>query len=332
MRVTTLAIAFFTAAFFLFSPGTAAENTSRGADVRRIVFLGDSITYAGGYIDCIEAVIRTRDPAWRGEILALGLPSETVSGLSEPGHAAGKFPRPVLRERLDRVLDQTKPNLVVACYGMNDGIYHPFSEARFAAFTQGITHLRGRVAAAGAQLMHVTPPVFDPEPVRERTLPAGLDAYPKPYVGYNDVLDRYAAWLIAQRAAGWDVIDAHGPMNHALAQRRGGDPRFTFAKDGVHPDAAGHVIIARAILAAWNLRPDEGELLARLAAPPESELLKLIRTRRKLLSDAWLNATRHERPGMAKGLPLPQAAIQAADLEKKIRALMATKPGGSLKS
>jgi hypothetical protein len=35
---------------------------------------------------------------------------------------------------------------------------------------------------------------------------------------------------------------------------------------------------------------------------------------------------------MAKGLPLPQAAIQAADLEKKIRALMATKPGGSLKS
>jgi len=33
------------------------------------------------------------------EILNLGLPSETVSGLSEPNHAGGAFPRPDLHER-----------------------------------------------------------------------------------------------------------------------------------------------------------------------------------------------------------------------------------------
>ncbi|MBI4624453.1 MAG: SGNH/GDSL hydrolase family protein [Verrucomicrobia bacterium] len=321
MRLAHLAIAFLGASFFLPPPSAAADAGHRAAGIRRMVFLGDSITYAGSYVDCVEAVLRLRDPAWRGEILALGLPSETMSGLSEPGHAGGKFPRPVLRERLDRVLEQTKPNLVVACYGMNDGIYHPFSDERFAAFAQGIAHLRDRVAAAHAQLIHVTPPVFDPDPIREKTLPAGLDAYPKYFAGYNDVLDRYSAWLIAQRASGWEVVDAHGPMNQALARLRAREPRFTFARDGVHPDAAGHVIIARAILVAWNLRPDDGELLGNLAAAPESELLKLIRSRRKLLSDAWLGATGHQRPGMAKGLPLAEAATQAAGLDEKIRAL-----------
>ena len=101
------------------------------AGVRRVVFLGDSITYAGGYIAYLEAFLRLDDPKLRCEFLDLGLPSETVSGLTEPGHAGGQFPRPDLHERLDRVLAQTKPDLIVACYGMNDGIYHPFSEARF---------------------------------------------------------------------------------------------------------------------------------------------------------------------------------------------------------
>ena len=53
-----------------------------------------------------------------------------------------------------------------------------------------------------------------------KTLPAGLDAYPKPFAGYNDVLDHYSAWLVAQRAQGWDVIDAHGLMSASLARLR----------------------------------------------------------------------------------------------------------------
>ena len=50
--------------------------------------------------------------------------------MSEEGHAGGKFPRPDLHERLDRALPKTKPDLVFACYGMNDGIYLPLDEAR----------------------------------------------------------------------------------------------------------------------------------------------------------------------------------------------------------
>jgi len=291
------------------------------AAAKRIVILGDSITYSGAYVDFVETVLRTRVPAWRGEILDLGLASETVSGLSEAGHAGGKFPRPDLHERLARILAQTKPDLVVACYGMNDGIYFPFSEERFAKFCDGLTRLRAAVAAAGAKLIHVTPPVFDPQPIAAKVLPAGRDAYPTPFSGYNEVLGRYTAWLVAQRANGWDVIDAHGLITASLARLREKDPQFTFSKDGVHPDALGHAVIARAILSAWGLRPDDGDLLAHLATNPNTELLKLVRERRKLLLNAWLTATGHTRPGVPAGLPLADAEVKAAVLEERIRSL-----------
>src|SRR3954466_4938596 len=130
------------------------------AGVRRVVFLGDSITYAGGYITYLEAFLRLDDPKLRCEFLDLGLPSETVSGLSEPGHAGGQFPRPDLHERLGRVLEIAKPDLIFACYGMNDGIYYPFGEERFAKFRDGIVRLREKAAAAGAKVVHITPPTF----------------------------------------------------------------------------------------------------------------------------------------------------------------------------
>lgn len=92
----------------------------------RIVVLGDSITYSGEWVDFLEAGIRQIYPGSHPEILNLGLPSETASGLSEEGHAGGAFPRPDVHERLARVLSRLKPDLILACYGMNDGIYFPW--------------------------------------------------------------------------------------------------------------------------------------------------------------------------------------------------------------
>jgi lysophospholipase L1-like esterase len=291
------------------------------AQARRIVVLGDSITYAGGYVDFVETVLRTRVPGWRGEIIDVGLSSETVSGLSEEGHAGGKFPRPDLHERLERVLTQLKPDLVLACYGMNDGIYHPFAEERFAKFRDGMTWLHDTVIAAQARIIHLTPPIFDPQPIAAKTLPPGLIAYPQPYAGYNDVLDRYSSWLVAQRAKGWEVIDLHSLMAANLARMRETNPKFSFSKDGIHPDAFGHAVMARAILTAWNLHPDQDELLTRLSTDSDNDLFKLVRERRKLLENAWLTATGHKRPGVTPGLPLPEAETKAAAITEKIRAL-----------
>ena len=168
----------------------AAETTGALAKLQgahRIVLLGDSITYSGQYVEWIEAYYASRFPDQNIEFLNLGLPSETVSGLSEEGHAGGQFPRPDLHERLGRVLQKAKPDLVVACYGMNDGIYLPFSEERFDRFKDGIVRLREKVLAANAKIIHVTPPTFD-------EVKGG-------HPGYGAALNRYSDWLLAQRVA-----------------------------------------------------------------------------------------------------------------------------------
>ncbi|MDR3619053.1 MAG: exo-alpha-sialidase [Paludisphaera borealis] len=302
-----------------------AEDRPPLAGVRRVVFLGDSITYAGQYVEYVEAYLRAGDPALRCEFLGLGLPSETLSGLTEPGHAGGAFPRPDVHERLDRVLATLKPDLVVVCYGMNDGIYHPFSEERFQKFRDGMHSLRAKAKAAGAKVLHVTPPVFDPAPIKANTLPAGRDEYRQPYEGYDEVLNLYSAWLLAHRGVGWDVVDAHGPMERYLARERRRDPHFRLADDGVHINAAGHWLIARAILLHWGIPAreldDQSAEQALGKLPRGLDVLKLVERRQQLLKDAWLTAVGHKRPGMAKGLPLEEAEKQAGELDAAIRKL-----------
>ncbi|HET6422932.1 MAG TPA: SGNH/GDSL hydrolase family protein, partial [Planctomycetaceae bacterium] len=176
-------------------------------NAKRVVFLGDSITAAGQYVADVEAWMLTQKRERRPHIINAGLPSETVSGLSEEGHAGGKFPRPDLAERLDRVLAVTKPDLVIACYGMNCGIYLPFDDARHQRYEAGLKHLREKVTAAGAKIIHITPPFYDDQ------------RSPKAF-SYNEVLDKYSDGLLAHRADGWTVIDLHHPMTAAVQERR----------------------------------------------------------------------------------------------------------------
>ena len=127
----------------------------------RVAILGDSITYDGRWATRVEAAIRTTPEFADAEIVNFGLGSETVSGLSEPGHAGGKFPRPCLHERLDRILDAFKPALVLACYGMNDGIYLPLDDTHFKAYRDGIVKLKTAVEKQGGKIIFITPPLHN---------------------------------------------------------------------------------------------------------------------------------------------------------------------------
>jgi hypothetical protein len=51
------------------------------------------------------------------------------------------------------------------------------------------------------------------------------------------------------------------------------------------------------------------------------EILNLIHTRNRILSDSWLTKIGHKRPGMAKGLPLDEAIAKAEELNQKIKNL-----------
>lgn len=299
--------------------GLTAEEILPGA--QRILFLGDSITYDGKYVAYVETELRLRYPDRPWDIVDCGLPSETVSGLSEDGHAGGQFPRPDLHERLDRVLAQLQPDLVLACYGMNDGIYLPLDDNRFQRFQDGVRRLRQKVEASGAKLIHLTSAVFDPVPIRAKLVPADRAASGQMYEGYDEVLERYSQWLLAQRDQGWQVIDLHGPMQAALAaERQRLAPSYTFSGDGVHPNTTGHQMMAQALFRGLGLSAES--LAADFAqyddpASSRARVFSLVHRRQRVLTDAWLTATGHQRP-MPPGLPLDQAREKAAELAKQI--------------
>lgn len=296
---------------------TAASPQARALldAARRVLFLGDSITASGRYAACFDAWLVSQHGTAGPVVLNAGLPSETVSGLSEEGHAGGKFPRPDLAERLERVLDKTRPDLVVACYGINCGIYQPFDDERFTRYQQGIGRLKDAVEKRGARLILMTPPCYD-----DQRSPRGFS--------YNAVLDRYSQWLMDQRGKGWLVIDLHDPMSRELMRRREQDPKFTFQPDGVHPNEAGHWFIAQQIIRYF------GDDKAAAAASPEAmladlqlpaQLLPLVQKRANLLRDAYVAAAGHKRPGVAAGFPLPEAEAKAQELTAEIQQLVKDK-------
>lgn len=285
-------------------------------DVHRIVFLGDSITQAGDYVVDCECWLLAH--GFQAEVLNLGLASETATDLTPQENAAhlhaNGFGRPFLSERLGRALAATKPDLIFACYGMNDGENLPPDASGTQRFAVAITKLREAAAKAGVKrVVLCTPPVFDDKGNAKQRF-------------HEENLARYTAWLLSMRAEGWDVVNIHTPMRRALDEERAKNPAFQFAGDGVHPGREGHWLMAREILTQFF-----GAKLADVARAEDlfpshgTEIRKLVRERMALLFDAWMTQIGHKRPGVpggprAKpGLPVAQADAKAADLTQRIR-------------
>lgn len=301
--------------FVLSSCSPPGEETVESPTVdlhsaKTILFLGDSITHAGYYVSDLEAVLRSQGS--EAEMINLGLPSETCTGLSEPDHP---FPRPNVHDRIDNALRIVKPDLVFACYGMNDGIYFPFAEDRFAAYQEGIGKIIDAVEKSGARLVLMTPPPFDPEPLRAKgkLKPAGAETYAwfEIYENYDtEVMARYAEWILQQEDRVDTVVDLRSPVLAYTEKKRETNPDFTLSNDGVHLNAEGHTILARQILDTLGID-------ASLLDSVDPELRKRIGARQKVLHDAWLSHVGHTRPQVRPGLPLEIAKITADLLESE---------------
>ncbi len=245
----------------------------------RLVFFGDSITQAGGYIADVEVFLITRFPDREFAIFNHGRSSETISGTSEVDHQPR---RRDAHERFTRDVAAWKPDIVVACFGMNDGNYHPFGAERFARYQDGIRRLIARTRdEAHACLVLLSPPPYDPY---RRTVsdPKAVDfGYKFPAIDYDQTLRRYSDWLLSETAShpGLTVVDVHGALDAHLKRRRQGDVSFYLSGDAVHPGPTGHWLMAAALLAAWNAPADVAEariivagVTARAAAGEVSDL------------------------------------------------------------
>ncbi len=284
-------------------------------DMHRIVFLGDSITQAGDYVADFDCWLVSR--GINIEVLNLGLASETASDLTEAENAGHKqsfgFGRPFLSERLDRVLAAAKPDLLIACYGMNDGGSLPADETGTARFSAAMTHLRDAALKAGVRrVVLCTPPTHD---AKGSTAPTAQD----------ENLARYSEWLLSKKAGGWDVVDIHGPMRKVLDEGRAKDPGFALAGDGVHPGREGHWLMAAAILTQFFAVNLEGASSSeQLFKTNGKEIRDLVRQRMTVLFDAWMTKIGHTRPGVpggpdaGPGPTVPEAAAKAAEISKQI--------------
>lgn len=268
---------------------------------KRIAVLGDSITQGGGYVSFVSYYLDRLYPAKNFDIYSLGLSSETVSGLSEESHIKHGFARPCLFERLDRLLAKVKPEVVIACYGMNCGIYQPLDDERFNTFKNGVSNLIERCTTAGTKtIILVTPPLYDFKKDDATAF-------------YDGVLAAYGAWEQTLKIPGVYCIDLHTAMRKV----RNEHPETVISGDRVHPGEEGHLLMAKTILKGLGVKvPDED-----LATIKKDPLCNLVAKRRAMRANGWMPYIGYSRGKTFRADSVEKTEADAKKLQDEINVL-----------
>ena len=222
---------------------TLAPLVARGGDDSfflkdgdRVVFYGDSITDQLLYTTYVETFAVTRFPS-----LHLTFTHSGWSGDKVGGGGGGSIDR-----RLARDVVAYRPTVVTIMLGMNDAEYKPFDQGIFDRYASGYRHIVDELKAdlPGVRLTLIQPSPYD-----------DITREPKFEGGYNAVLLRYADFVaeLAQ-SSGSTVADLNRPVVAATKKAFEVDKEKAIAlnRDRVHPSPAGQLVMAQALLKAWN--------------------------------------------------------------------------------
>ncbi len=210
------------------------------ADGERVLFLGDSITRAGGWHSQIALFYATRFLDRRITWLNAGISGDTSGGAVQ---------------RLQWDVLAREPDTVVIMLGMNDaarddlpgelGMGEVGSDERVAEFAKNMRALVEKLRANGVNVILCTPSPYD---VTVKVAAAS-------HAAANDALTRMAA-ICRELAAEFDLpmVDFNGPMNAIGADYQKTNPNFTLiGGDRVHPGALGNTLMAHLFLEAQGL-------------------------------------------------------------------------------
>ena len=205
-------------------------------DGDRVVFYGDSITDQRLYTTYAETYVVTRFPQLHVTFVHSGVGGDRVAG-------GGAGPIDV---RLPRDVFAYKPTVITIMLGMNDGSYRAFDPKIFNTYSTGYQHMIDSIKSA---LPGVRATLIQPSPYDDVTRPAGFEG------GYNAVLVRYGQFVkeLAQKEK-LDVADLNTSIMAALEKAKATDAKTAekIIADRVHPGAGGHLLMAEALLKAWN--------------------------------------------------------------------------------
>ncbi|MGH9892595.1 MAG: SGNH/GDSL hydrolase family protein [bacterium] len=209
-------------------------------DGDRWVVVGDSITFRGWYHRWVELFYVTRFPERRVTVLNRGIPADTAEG------GLRRFGWDIM---------SSQPTAVTLMFGMNDvgralyaparrepGLQEERSE-RIDRYETAMCALVQMLQCSGVRPIVLTPSIYDQT---AHKLPR------ENLKGVNDALAECGRRLVrlAERF-GVPAIDFQRTMIEINARHQSPDPNFTIiGLDRVHPEPAGHLVMAYEILRA----------------------------------------------------------------------------------
>ncbi len=202
----------------------------------RVVFYGDSITEQLLYTTFAETYVVTRFPQYDLSFIHSGWSGDRVTG-----GGGGSIDR-----RLARDVVAYRPTVVTIMLGMNDGSYQPFKQEIFDRFASGYRHIveELKLDLPGVRLTLIKPSPYD-----------DITREPKFENGYNTVLLRFADFVAdLAKTNGATVADLNNPVVEATRKAYDIDQEKAtkFNPDRIHPGNAGQLLMAQALLKAWN--------------------------------------------------------------------------------
>ena len=214
----------------------AAQESFALHDGDRVVFYGDSITDQRLYTTFAETYVVTRFPKMEVTFVHSGWGGDRVTG-------GGGGPIDV---RIWRDVLPYNPSVITIMLGMNDGRYRAYDQQTFDDFSNGYKHI---IETLKRQLPAIRITAIQPSPYDDVTRPPTFEG------GYNRVLVRYGEFL-KQLAADQKLglADLNTSVAAALAKANSTDSAgaVKLIPDRVHPIAAIHLLMAEALLRAWN--------------------------------------------------------------------------------
>ncbi len=203
----------------------------------KLAVVGDSITEQKQYSKFIELYLTVCEPELKVKVAQFGWGGETAAGFSR---------------RMDNDLAWFKPDVVTLCYGMNDGRYTAFTKQIGEGYEKPLADIVARLKKAGAKVVVGSPGAVDTKYYRKN-----------PPAEYNDNLAhlRDIAKQVAE-ANGETFANVHDPLIEAMAKAKAalGDDYDVCGRDGVHPQANGHLVMAQAFLKALGCKGEIGTI------------------------------------------------------------------------
>lgn len=205
----------------------------------RVAICGDSITEQKLYSLYVTDYLLMCQPAPKLDTVQFGWGGEVASGFLA---------------RMKNTVLPFKPTVATTCYGMNDGGYAALTPERATNYRNNMTNIVKIFKENGVRLIVVgSPGVVDTGTYKRGT---GPEVYNKALRELGDIGKEVA------ESNGVVFADVHSAMMEVMtkAKAKYGDNYHVAGKDGVHPAANGHLVMAYAFLKALGCDGDIGTI------------------------------------------------------------------------